>query len=310
MQISIFPKAKAHPQSKDEKMENAKFFSKPYEPVIADIETPEELYEIITQYCWSPFIFRKYRSNEDFIHCDILTLDIDDGMTIPQAERICEKNRLMCFIAPTVSHSPNHHKFRMLFPTVSRISDRKTFADSLEYLAAKFPLDLRAKDAARAFYSCLPSDEAVFIDGEMIVPQKRRELSISDLIHNQEMIDIGEFTDKSILELLKLENHATIAKSVWYFLENAHTGLEGEWTCSLNACCFTLALYGTNEEIILLAVQKVAPQPLDSRDMDTIERAIRDGLKAKLELDKDRSRDEYLEKVKEQRKTVKKRHLI
>lgn len=310
MQISIFPKAKAHPSSKDEKVYNAKLASN---PVIVEVEDEETLYDLITSYVWSPSIFSKFRKESDFLHCDVIALDIDDGMTISEAEAICKKHNMMAFIAPSPSYSPEHHKFRIIFPLVTRITVIAVYKATWQYLKAKFPLDLQCSDLARFYFSCLPDPEnSIYVDGDMLKSAIPRNLwDNEELLNNQEFVSSDNIADKTTLSLLYGEIPDKINKTVANFFENAHTGMSGEWTCSLNAAIFTLTLMGISDETILSAVQKVSPEPLDGRDMDTIEKAIKDGLKAKLDAQNEDKRREYKDKVKSRENCrVKSKHLI
>ena len=61
--------------------------------------------------------------------------------------------------------------------------------------------------------------------------------------------------------------------------------MDGEWTTSLNRCCYTLALSGLTYDDIYFFIQEVAPDPLSKSDIKTIKYACRDGERDKFEYD-------------------------
>ena len=83
MKLSIFPKGKALP-TKAEKAKEARFTSKPFTPDIVEIFTDKDLIDVITKYCWSPFIFKEFRREDNFISVDFLVYDIYKGQTIEE----------------------------------------------------------------------------------------------------------------------------------------------------------------------------------------------------------------------------------
>ena len=89
MKLSIFPKCKALP-SKEEKGSEARFTSKPYFPEVVEFTTDEDLIEIICNNAWSPSIFQEFRRQDGFLSTDLIVLDIDDKMTIPEAEKVAQ----------------------------------------------------------------------------------------------------------------------------------------------------------------------------------------------------------------------------
>jgi hypothetical protein len=84
-----------------------------------------------------------------------------------------------------------------------------------------------------------------------------------------------------IVKLLYGKERETIPESVEFFLTNAHTGLPGLWINALNSCVFSLALSGVDDMLIEEVIDKISPEKLDKRDTYQINRAIRDGKKAR-----------------------------
>jgi hypothetical protein len=277
MLISIFPKAKAHPK-KDEKQSESKKCSTPFEPEVREVFTEDDLIEIVTKYAWSPSIFRKLRRMDNFIKADFMALDIDNGLTIDEAEIRVHTNKLTALALPSPSHTPEAHRFRLIFPLAKSIYNKETFDATWEKLSEIFPeLDKQCSDCCR-FYFGSTMDEGFWFEAEFLEPETPK---IAHEHISREVISTEDFDDKDILSFIYGEVPEVIPEAVAFFLANAHTGLEDHgWTMPLNACCFTLALQGIEDGIIYSVIEKVAPDKLDNRDLDTIERAINDGIKA------------------------------
>ena len=278
MQISIFPEAKPHPKSKDEKTYNARFVSKPNMPQTVDIINEADLVKYITSYAWSPTIFNSYRSNDAFVSTDFMVLDIDSGITIQETEKRCEGLGLCHLILPSPSFTETNHRFRIIFPLVESIYDKTTFDLTWQHLLKLFPeLDNQCCDYARFYYASY-EQHGVWGEGNFLKPVKPDPKPIKlEYDYNPDYIPVEGYNDLSILEKLYGVSPEVIPRRVDKFLKNAYTGLPGEWIVSLNHCCFTLALQGIVEEVIKDVIDSISPEPLDKRDNDTIRRAIKDG---------------------------------
>ncbi len=279
MKISIFPKINFHPTS-DQKPELSKYSSKPHLPEMREFNSEEELFELVTTFGWSPSIFLGHRKNANFSFCDVLALDIDDGMRLQEAELICKNNSLSALISPSPSFSDELHKFRIVFPLVRSISTIEEFEATWLKLASMFPsIDEQCKDAARFFFPCRPDyDNTVWVEGEFLQPAEVLKKDVDKKYRREyNLVTTDGLESKEALTFLYGTLPEKVSEAVSHFLENAHTGLSGEWINSLNACCFTLASQGIPHERIWEAIQGVAPDTLDDKDEYQIERALRDG---------------------------------
>lgn len=282
MLLSIFIKAKAHPKGKQEKAYNSQFCGKPHEPSIVEINTEDDLFDVITQYAWSPSIYCDTRSLKNFLFADFIAADIDDGMTLQEAEKLCEKANLTAMVAPSPSHTKEHHKFRIVVPLVKRITDLATFDATWKKLEEIFPaLDQQCKDASRFYFACrTDTDDCFWYEGDMLEPA---EVQINNLTYEQSRsrinttVSSGDLENKDILTFLYGKVPRRISGAVAHFFENADSGLSGEWTCSLNSAVFALALLKIDEDKIWEAIDSVSPEPLDEKDEYQIKKAIRDG---------------------------------
>lgn len=282
MKISIFPNAIPFPQSKDEKRFES---SKCLEAEVITIKSEIDLYDAVTQNAWSPSIFSGSRSIESFLEANFIALDIDMGLTINEAEKRCEKANLEALIAPTVSHSDSLHKFRIIFPLLKAIKTQEAFDCTWKKLQELFPeLDTQCSDSSRFFFACQDSEEAVYIEGDLLEVIEPK--IIFDQTNNYKGLytSTQDFEDKEILEVLYGQVPKRIPDVVNYFLNNAHTGLPGEWNTTLNSCVFTLALQKVKKDAILHVVEKLAPDSLDKTDITTFNRAYKHGTEKREDL--------------------------
>jgi hypothetical protein len=285
MELSIFPKAKALPASKDEKQREAKFTSKPHMPVVVKCNTDEQLIDIICNNAWSPSVFSEYRNQSNFLYTDFMVLDIDDGMTIDEAMAEVEDIDLTCLCMPSTSHTDDEHRFRLIFPLLKRIDNKATFSATMEALTEHFPADPSCiGDTARFFFGAKPTD-GFFHEGDLLEPQKpkispkkgRKELpSLTD------RVEVGESLEE-LVEALYGEKREEIPEQVAYWLEEAPSGLHGEWHNTCNSAIFTLGLQGVAFEVVEDVFRTIAPDELDDHDEYLLERAWHDGYNSREE---------------------------
>lgn len=87
LRLSIFEECMPHPQDRDLKAIEARKTSNPHLPTTVEVRTSDQLLDVITNYAWSPATFTKYRRRSDFISTEFMVLDIDNELTIEDAER-------------------------------------------------------------------------------------------------------------------------------------------------------------------------------------------------------------------------------
>lgn len=288
MKLSIFPKAESHPRSKKQKMENSKLVSFPNEAVSMSFESEDDLIDIVTKNAWSPFVFEKYRRLADFISTDLIAFDIDEGMTIDEAEKVVEKLKLCALCLPSPSHTEDNHRFRLIFPLSKAIRDIDIFKETYAKLAEHFPVDPQCKDACR-FYFGSTMDDGFWMEGELyqpIIPKPALNNRTFDINKYKETALVLEDT-KDVVKTLYGEDKEKIPEQIDFFIRNAHTGLSGLWHNSANSFIFTLALQGVDFETVAAVFESLAPEPLDEHDDYLLNVAYKDGAeKRKEEFDK------------------------
>jgi hypothetical protein len=280
MKLSIYPKVNSLPKNKDDKILQSKLASNPNLPQVLEIATDEDLIQAVTSYGWSPSLFSGFRHNDNFISADFMSLDIDSGLTIEEAERRIQRLELACLCLPSPSHTEQAHKFRLIFPMVKTILNKDDFDATWDWLLTQFPeLDKQCSDYAR-WYAPSKMEAGFWQDGEFLVPKKgKKEEELSYNSHETQVLvpeELGE-----IVKLLYGKNRDTIPEAVEFFLTNAASGLPGLWINSLNACVFSLALSGVDATIIEEVMSKISPNELDKKDLYQIKRSVKDGTKAR-----------------------------
>jgi hypothetical protein len=277
LKLTIFKDGDPHPKSKEEKMFNSKFASFPFEAIFVKVKNEDELVDLICNNIWSPFTFEKYRRQDDFISTDIIAFDIDDGMSIEEAEEMVEKLELTALCLPSTSHTPENHRFRLIFPLSITIFDPEIFKATYAKLAENFTVDPQCKDYARFYFGSNMSD-GFWIEGDLLSPELavKPQDKAMERCGVKDDVDVGEDLEE-LVEYLYGEKRAKIPEQVAFFLENAHTGLSGLWHTKMNSFVFTLGLTDVNFDAIVNVVNKIAPNDLDDHDDYLLDRAYRDG---------------------------------
>ena len=282
MLLSIFPKAKSLPKSKEEKEIESRFASRPHLPEKVEVNTSDDLINIVTSFVWSPSIFKNARLKEEFVSTDFLVLDVDHGLTIEEAEKRVEESGLTCLAVPTTSHKKEHHRFRLIFPLVRTITNMEDYIASMEDLITNgFPeCDIAVAHNCAAFYFGSTLDDGFFIEGELLEPIKAPKPVKQAFTRpsSKSIIKVTEDLKETIRQLYG-EDREFIPEAISNFLLNAHTGLPGSWTTSLNSFVFVLSLQGIEYDVVYDLVEQLAPESLTKRDIDTINYAYRDGIK-------------------------------
>jgi len=107
-------------------------------------------------YPWMPSLLDKTAARRWQQFCNaayVLALDIDSGLTIDEALEHPFVKAYCGLAIPSASHTPEHHKFRLVFPLATPLTGYKTIKAAYQYLLSLFPAgDKACKDASRFFY--------------------------------------------------------------------------------------------------------------------------------------------------------------
>lgn len=192
MKLSIYPRVNFLPKNKDEKALQSKLASNPNLPQILEIGTEEDLINAVTSYGWSPSIFSGVRHNDNFVSTDFMSLDIDSGLRIEDAEKRVQSLGLACLCLPSPSHTQELHKFRLIFPMAKTILNPEDFDATWDFLQKQFPeLDTQCSDYAR-WYAPSKMEDGFWQDGEFLVPKKAPQVQPSSFNLKETQVDVPE----------------------------------------------------------------------------------------------------------------------
>lgn len=282
MRLSIFPKTNPLPKGKEEKNKAAKTA---IQPVVVEIESDQVLIETVTSYCWSPFVFKGNRKQDNFVSTDWAVLDIDSNLTLEEAEKIISEAGFTCLALPTTSHTPDAHRFRLVLPLSRTITNTEDYVATMEDLRLAFPMadSSCVTDWSRLYFSST-NDDGFWIEGDLLepvkAPVKPKKGATRQFDPSKKVRVEGDI--KELIKELYGEDRESVPEVVDFFLKNCSTGLEGNWITTINSFVFTLSLQSVELDVIYDLILYLAPRgELTKRDEDTIERAYKDGAEAR-----------------------------
>lgn len=155
MKITIFPKVNPFP-TQDQKIVEAKF------AIIGkttEINGLEDLPNYLTKYAWSPAIFNGPRKASNFNEIYFLAYDIDDGLSILEAESILKYLRWSYIIAKTISHQKEKNgitcdRYRIILPLEYPINNINDYKYNWDRFAKYFNVDCSCRDISRFYFGC------------------------------------------------------------------------------------------------------------------------------------------------------------
>lgn len=127
----------------------AKFYAQAFDPV--DL-TLDELERSINEGIASSYQFEgNYRRTEYFLASGILVVEIDGGLTIEECLQIQIVETFGSLLYTTPSHSPDHHRFRLIFGLPRTIIDPNELRYASRALAQRLGGDMRQTNPAALF---------------------------------------------------------------------------------------------------------------------------------------------------------------
>jgi hypothetical protein len=219
---------------------------------LVEFETHDELIDIICTHAWSPSIFEEYRRQDGFISTDLMVLDIDDGMTIVEAEKVVHRLDIIALCVPSTSHSDDAHRFRLIFPLSKVITKVDVFEATMRKLAEVFPADPACiGDQSRFYFGGKLVDGFWYGDGKLLDPvaPKRVKKATVERYNSREAVIVGDSIEELVVALFG-EPRTKIPDCVAHFLENAPDNLDGQWYHSSNSFLFTCGLMGLEKDRI------------------------------------------------------------
>jgi hypothetical protein len=104
------------------------------------------------------------RASGNFVASDILSVDIDHGMTLDEAVEHPFVKAHGTFIYTTASHTEANHRFRIGFATARTVTDAAEMRAATRSLILRFSSDSSAVDPCRMFYGNTAT-EAIYLNG-------------------------------------------------------------------------------------------------------------------------------------------------
>lgn len=137
--------------------------------------TPQELADCVSKgYAFSYQFEKAHRKADNFICSDIIAADFDSGMTLDEALNNEFFINNASILYTTASHTPEKHKFRIIFELPRTITDKTEIRAAQQGLTRKFPADRAAVDPARQFYGSTGCKTHLF--GKVLSEEALQEL--------------------------------------------------------------------------------------------------------------------------------------
>ncbi len=126
--------------------------------------TPKEIAQTVQQgYAICCSLFNKVRLIENFKYSELIAIDIDDSLTLDKALASKFVQNYCSLIYTTSSHTPEKHKFRLIFKLEKGISDPVEYKKTYQYLADMFKgADPHCKDVCRIFFGSINCEYWIF----------------------------------------------------------------------------------------------------------------------------------------------------
>lgn len=160
----------------------------------------EEIKTILkTDKAWSPALFKNnYRKNSNVIlSFRLFSYDIDEGMSIKEAEELLKMQNIRAVIATTRNHQKEKNgkttdRFRVVIPLLYEWTPEDTaqYRRGVRFMADKIglPVDAAATDAARFFYGN-PDAQIIEIQGQAVDMSVYQEKPETKKTFTQEMTE-------------------------------------------------------------------------------------------------------------------------
>jgi len=239
---------------------------------------------LITNNAYSPSIFKEYRRKDGFISTDLIVLDIDDDMTLQEAEKVIHELDVIALAIPTTSHTEEHHRFRLLFPVSKSIRTLADFEATNRKLAEYFPADPSTlSDTARFFFGSKLVDGFAYVEGSLLEPVIDSEKPVNRSVKpydSNDTITVGEDL-KERVEALYGETRTKIPEAIADFLENAPDNLAGRWFHASNRFLYTCGLSGLDKDHVMTFFFEL--YPWEELTEEKVEKMIQDGIESREE---------------------------
>jgi len=163
----------------------------------------DDLSNYISNYAWSPSIFKGKRCNNNFIQISAIVLDIDNGINIEQAKVLIKNLRYDCVLATTLNHQKEKNgvicdRYRIVFKLKTPILNKKDFLTTWLWIGNKFKADRACKDVAR-FYFKSPVIRTYIFDQSIPILKFNGEQELP-VIKNKQQVkgELGQLSSRTL----------------------------------------------------------------------------------------------------------------
>ncbi len=146
------------------------------------------------------------RNSSNFDCCDIIWIDIDNGMTIEEAKENDFIKKFASIFYTTSNHTPQQHRFRIGFVLPQTIDNYFMAKKTIKGLLKKFPMaDKSCSDLARIFFGSINSNPEIL--GNMLDEETVKELQELGTEHVQNSDDVegksyNQISENEIIDML------------------------------------------------------------------------------------------------------------
>lgn len=225
---------------------------------VVDVNSPQELSTLISRHDWSPSVYSENRRLvANFISCNVIGLDVDEGMPLLQAITTFESYAHI--IIPSKSHQISKNgivadRYRVVLFLERQITSTNEFSATWQSLFKEFPfIDRAAKDCARMFYKCPHPVASMKSEGKLV-----------NVIHEAPS---RIFKSSSVTTQIGKLSYSTYQ----FMREGAESGL---WNHSLYKAARDYQQNGRTIDDFIQDAEKITGH-LDGNDFRTIESAFK-----------------------------------
>ena len=224
--ISKLLKISVNPDFCDKKLRNSKgSMSHGFEPY--EVTLDEFCNLINVGFAFSYQFKNSHRRKTNFICTDFIGLDMDGGREIEDLLNDPIVKKYGSIFYTTASHTPDHHRLRIIFVLPRTITDVKEVEFATRSLARRLGGDPKVADGARMFYGSESSEPRLL--GNSMTKNYLNELIIDGKVDPkpQRSSHNNAYTTNRSKLLLDLEQEVKTSKNIWvtferYYRKNFH----------------------------------------------------------------------------------------
>lgn len=218
MKLSIHPDIKGKPVHTDKGyFVNDKQVNLGYGWMNIDVSW-DDAYELVTTdgYATSAELSSDNRKDDNYVSRQLIMVDIDDGMTIPELLENEFYNEYGAGFYTTARHTLEHHRFRIMFVTEQPITNKELMKKIIRGLLVVYNSgDISCKDASRLYYgipNCpIKENQGKILTTDMMIGLERL---IDDMESEESKKYVNTFEPTNVDDIFVDEILARISRKV------------------------------------------------------------------------------------------------